>query len=159
MEPVFCGLSCSQFAGEKPSSVPNGSQRTWFWHGLEYFNHINWMSGRDPAALRAVEDPPRDSVCPFSLHSLYGSVSLVASTPLSRSTDRPPLTGKRIVTSYEVLAGEYFREVDERAGLSPDEGTRIEYISGSVEAACSLGLADGIGTVSSPTPSRRTDLT
>jgi ATP phosphoribosyltransferase len=56
---------------------------------------------------------------------------------LPRSTDPP--TGKRIVTSYEVLAQEYFREVDERAGLSPDDGTRIEYVSGSVEAACALG--------------------
>ena len=63
------------------------------------------------------------------------------------------LTGKRIVTSYEVLAQEYFREVDERAGLTGDEGTRIEYVSGSVEAACALGLADGIGTISPPSSS------
>ena len=68
---------------------------------------------------------------------------------ISRSTDL--LTGKRIVTSYEVLAQEYFRELDEREGLNPDEGTRIEYVSGSVEAACALGLADGIGTISSST--------
>ena len=53
------------------------------------------------------------------------------------------------MTSYEVLAQEYFREVDERVGLEPGEETRIEYVSGSVEAACALGLADGIGTVSS----------
>ena len=65
-----------------------------------------------------------------------------------------PPAGKRIVTSYEVLAQEYFREVDERAGLAPDEGTRIEYISGSVEAACALGLADGIGTIPSLPTSR-----
>jgi len=54
------------------------------------------------------------------------------------------LAGKRIVTSYEELAQQYFKKVDERVGLKPDEGTRIEYISGSVEAACALGLADGI---------------
>jgi len=54
------------------------------------------------------------------------------------------LAGKRIVTSYEVLAQEYFREVDKRVGLTGDDKTRIEYVSGSVEAACALGLADGI---------------
>jgi len=54
------------------------------------------------------------------------------------------LAGKRIVTSYVVLAQEYFREVDERVGLRPGEGTRIEHVSGSVETACALGLADGI---------------
>jgi ATP phosphoribosyltransferase len=55
------------------------------------------------------------------------------------------LTGKRVVTSYEVLAGEYFGGVDERLGLTGDARTKIEYVGGSVEAACALGLADGIG--------------
>ncbi|KAF5353798.1 hypothetical protein D9758_010588 [Tetrapyrgos nigripes] len=56
------------------------------------------------------------------------------------------LAGKRVVTSFEVLAGKYFAEMDERLGLMKDgkERTRIEYVGGSVEAACSLGLADGI---------------
>ena len=34
--------------------------------------------------------------------------------------------------------------------MTGDDKTRIEYVSGSVEAACALGLADGIGTLSSP---------
>lgn len=55
------------------------------------------------------------------------------------------LAGKRIVTSYEVLAGEYFSSIDDVAGLKEGEKTTIEYVSGSVEAACALGLADGIG--------------
>jgi len=50
------------------------------------------------------------------------------------------LAGKRVVTSFEVLAGKYFKELDERQGVK----TRIEYVGGSVEAACALGLADGI---------------
>ncbi|EIN12272.1 ATP phosphoribosyltransferase [Punctularia strigosozonata HHB-11173 SS5] len=54
------------------------------------------------------------------------------------------LSGKRIVTSFEVLAGQYFKEVDQRVGKKEGEGTIIEYVGGSVEAACSLGLADGI---------------
>lgn len=55
------------------------------------------------------------------------------------------LAGKRIATSFEVLARGYFEDVDKRVGLAGEAGTSIEYLSGSVEAACSLGLADGIG--------------
>ncbi|KAL0063698.1 ATP phosphoribosyltransferase (ATP-PRTase) (ATP-PRT) [Marasmius tenuissimus] len=54
------------------------------------------------------------------------------------------LAGKRIVTSFEVLAEDYFRKLDERLGLTGDQRTKIDYVGGSVEAACSLGLADGI---------------
>ncbi|EEB94860.1 hypothetical protein MPER_06262, partial [Moniliophthora perniciosa FA553] len=54
------------------------------------------------------------------------------------------LAGKRIVTSFEVLAGDFFAQIDDRLGLSGDERTKINYVGGSVEAACSLGLADGI---------------
>ncbi|PCH40478.1 HisG-domain-containing protein [Wolfiporia cocos MD-104 SS10] len=54
------------------------------------------------------------------------------------------LAGKRIVTSFEVLAGQYFKPVDDRLNLTEDKRTKIEYVGGSVEAACALGLADGI---------------
>ncbi|KAH9048749.1 ATP phosphoribosyltransferase, partial [Lactarius hengduanensis] len=55
------------------------------------------------------------------------------------------LAGKRIVTSFEVLAGHFFADVDKRAGIGSDDArTQIEYVGGSVEAACALGLADGI---------------
>ena len=62
------------------------------------------------------------------------------------------LAGKKVVTSFEVLAGRYFGELDRKLGLVKEgeanikgKGTLIEYIGGSVEAACALGLADGIG--------------
>ncbi|GJE92531.1 ATP phosphoribosyltransferase [Phanerochaete sordida] len=54
------------------------------------------------------------------------------------------LAGKRVVTSFEVLAGEYFGRVDAELQLAGDAKTKIEYVGGSVEAACALGLADGI---------------
>ncbi|KAJ6533999.1 ATP phosphoribosyltransferase [Mycena vulgaris] len=54
------------------------------------------------------------------------------------------LAGKRVVTSFEVLSGEYFGKLDEKFNLSGDQQTKIEYVGGSVEAACALGLADGI---------------
>ena len=59
------------------------------------------------------------------------------------------LAGKRVVTSFEVLSGQYFKAIDERLQLAEDKRTRIEYVGGSVEAACALGLADGIGSPSS----------
>ncbi len=59
------------------------------------------------------------------------------------------LAGKRVVTSFEVLAGEYFKKLDVSLNLTGDEGTKIEYVGGSVEAACALGLADGIGELPS----------
>lgn len=55
------------------------------------------------------------------------------------------LAGKRVVTSFEVLAGDYFERLDARLALVGDQRTKIQYIGGSVEAACALGLADGIG--------------
>jgi ATP phosphoribosyltransferase len=55
------------------------------------------------------------------------------------------LAGKRVVTSFEVLSAQYFKDIDNRLQLSEENRTKIEYVGGSVEAACSLGLADGIG--------------
>ena len=55
------------------------------------------------------------------------------------------LAGKRVVTSFEVLSKQYFNGIDERLGLTGEGSTKIEYVGGSVEAACALGLADGIG--------------
>lgn len=59
------------------------------------------------------------------------------------------LAGKRVVTSYTTLAKEYFRRLDTKLGLIDENGegngTHVDYVGGSVEAACALGLADGIG--------------
>ncbi|KAF8319607.1 HisG-domain-containing protein [Clavulina sp. PMI_390] len=58
------------------------------------------------------------------------------------------LAGKRIATSFECVAGEYFRNVDktveEKTGQKLAVPTKIEYVGGSVEASCALGLSDGI---------------
>ncbi|KAG8987621.1 ATP phosphoribosyltransferase (ATP-PRTase) (ATP-PRT) [Tulasnella sp. 427] len=54
------------------------------------------------------------------------------------------LAGKRVVTSFNHVAEDYFEKIDAKAGLTGDQKTHIEYVGGSVEAACALGLADGI---------------
>ncbi len=40
-----------------------------------------------------------------------------------------------------MLAGKFFEDLDVEAGKK----TSVEYVGGSVEAACALGMADGIG--------------
>ena len=73
----------------------------------------------------------------------FGKCALQVQVPEAAPVrDVDALAGKRIVTSFEVLAGRFFADVDQRVGGPP---TQIEYVGGSVEAACALGLADGIG--------------
>lgn len=59
------------------------------------------------------------------------------------------LAGGRIATSFNVLAEELFAKVDSEANAKAASGqgvkTSVEYVGGSVEAACALGMADGIG--------------
>jgi ATP phosphoribosyltransferase len=50
------------------------------------------------------------------------------------------LVGRKVVTSFENVASRYFGQLDRESGSK----TAIERIGGSVEAACALGLADGI---------------
>lgn len=63
-----------------------------------------------------------------------------ASTSLKTAED---LVGKKVATSFDVLTGRYFKELESKSKSSTS--TQIEYVGGSVEAACALGLADGIG--------------
>ncbi len=64
---------------------------------------------------------------------------------LSRVED---LVGKKVATSFDYLAGRYFADLDAQVNAnrsaSDQVKTQIEYVGGSVEAACALGLADGI---------------
>lgn len=76
----------------------------------------------------------------------FGKCSLQVQVPEASSIKTvEDLAGKRVVTSFEVLSAEYFGKLDEKCNLSGDQKTKIEYVGGSVEAACALGLADGIG--------------
>jgi len=78
----------------------------------------------------------------------FGKCSLCIQVPMASGiTDPKQLVGKRIATSFEYLSEKYFNELEhsmrrEGATVGP---TRVKYVGGSVEAACALGLADGIG--------------
>ena len=90
----------------------------------------------------------------------FGRCKLQVQVPENGEIQTPEqLVGKNVVTSFVALAEQYFRklerEEDARRGVAADgemiwKGeevklrTRIMYVGGSVEAACALGVADGI---------------
>ncbi|CAG8606000.1 12588_t:CDS:2 [Acaulospora morrowiae] len=102
------------------------------------------ITGQDMVSESQVEDKI-DKILELG----FGKCKLQVQAPdKGGPTKVEELVGKRIVTSFEVLAGRYFEELDKKY-LSEDERnagikTKIQYVSGSVEAACALGLADGI---------------
>ncbi|KAJ3059548.1 ATP phosphoribosyltransferase (ATP-PRTase) (ATP-PRT) [Quaeritorhiza haematococci] len=74
----------------------------------------------------------------------FGKCKLCVQVPVdSGIEDVKGLVGKRIVTSFDGLAKRFFENLEKEMGVEVG-GTCINYVSGSVEAACALGLADGI---------------
>lgn len=71
----------------------------------------------------------------------FGKCKLCVQAPVdSKITNVEELAGKRIVTSFPALTKEFFALLDKKLGVT----TSVKFVSGSVEAACGLGLADGI---------------
>jgi len=71
----------------------------------------------------------------------FGNCKLCVQAPVSEGIkDVAVLAGKRIVTSFPNLTKEFFKSYDEKAGVE----TKVRFVGGSVEAACSLGLADAV---------------
>lgn len=69
----------------------------------------------------------------------YGKCKLCVQVPITSDIiNVGQLRGKRIVTSFENVTRKFMHDV-----LS-DGQTSVTYVSGSVEAACSLGLADAV---------------
>jgi ATP phosphoribosyltransferase len=69
----------------------------------------------------------------------FGKCKLSVLAPKGEVTDPASLAGKRIVTSFPNIARNFFKELE-----TGDKQTSIKYVSGSVEAACGLGLADAV---------------
>mmetsp|Transcript_23776 Transcript_23776/g.34684 ORF Transcript_23776/g.34684 Transcript_23776/m.34684 type:complete len:297 (+) Transcript_23776:212-1102(+) len=71
----------------------------------------------------------------------FGSCKLCVQAQVSKNIkDASELAGGRIVTSFPELTKKYFAPLDEKKGVK----THVKFVSGSVEAACGLGLADGV---------------
>jgi ATP phosphoribosyltransferase len=73
----------------------------------------------------------------------FGACKLCVQAPsASQITDVQMLAGKRIVTSFPHLTKKFFDLLDAKnVGGTP---TSINFVSGSVEVACGLGLADAV---------------
>jgi ATP phosphoribosyltransferase len=71
----------------------------------------------------------------------FGKCKLCVQAPMSSKIKNvEELAGKRIVTSFPDLSKKFFEPMDEKRGVR----TNVKFVSGSVEAACSLGLADAV---------------
>lgn len=71
----------------------------------------------------------------------FGRCKLCVQAPVAKNiTDVSTLAGGRIVTSFPFLTQEYFKKFDDEKGTK----TKVTEVSGSVEAACGLGLADAV---------------
>lgn len=71
----------------------------------------------------------------------FGKCKLCVQAPVAdKITDVSALAGGRIVTSFPHLAEQFFKKFDDEKGTK----TKITEVSGSVEAACGLGLADAV---------------
>lgn len=71
----------------------------------------------------------------------FGKCKLCVQAPVrDEIKDVEELAGKRIVTSFPVLAKKFFDPIDDKKNVT----TKINFVSGSVEAACGLGLADAV---------------
>lgn len=74
----------------------------------------------------------------------FGKCRLCVQVPVKNgAASVEDLVGKRIATSFEGIAGSFFNQIDTK--VNNGKKTELVFVSGSVEAACALGLADGIG--------------
>lgn len=103
------------------------------------------ITGRDEIAEHDAHLPngPESSDVEEIMDLGFGSCKLQVQVPVKGGlqTSRD-LVGRNIVTSFTALAGQFFGKLDAEKG--DGSKTNIKYVGGSVEAACALGVADGI---------------
>lgn len=113
------------------------------------------ITGRDQVAEHEVQTPPTETTGVKEIMDLgFGMCKLQVQVPEKGDVTRPEqLIGKNIVTSFTQLAEQYFRNLENQQAQSTGQTngdsvaklrTNIMYVGGSVEAACALGVADGI---------------
>lgn len=112
------------------------------------------ITGRDQVAEHDALTPSSEGTGVEELLDLgFGKCRLQVQVP-ERGNIREPkdLIGKNICSSFIGLTEKYFEQLEESEGKDVDRDlpmqdklwTKIMYIGGSVEAACALGVADGI---------------
>lgn len=113
------------------------------------------ITGRDQVAEHECAVAPTDTTRVEQILELdFGRCDLQVQVPQKGELSCPEdLIGKNVVTSFTNLTEQYFRRLEaEQTGSTNGEingekaklRTNIKYVGGSVEAACALGVADGI---------------
>ena len=81
----------------------------------------------------------------------FGTCALKVQVPEKGTiSDTRDLVGKNVVTSFVGLTEKYFAKLEGQEIMNGEVPvrsklkTKIKYVGGSVEAACALGVADGI---------------
>ncbi len=101
------------------------------------------ITGRDQVLEHEALVPPTETTGVEEVMDLgFGKCKLQVQVPARGAFQHPKdLVGKTVVTSFTNLAAKYFGELEKQTGKGK---TTIKYVGGSVEAACALGVADGI---------------
>ncbi|KAF2764826.1 ATP phosphoribosyltransferase [Teratosphaeria nubilosa] len=110
------------------------------------------ITGRDTVAEYEASNPPTDKhgieeIMDLEFGRCKLQVQVPEKGPFQTAED---LVGKRIATSFTGLSEQYFRSLEgnSKTLTNGDAAAKLQTIlrplSGSVEAACALGLADGI---------------
>ncbi|KAF2405453.1 HisG-domain-containing protein [Trichodelitschia bisporula] len=113
------------------------------------------ITGRDQVREHEVAVPPTKTTGVEEILDLgFGRCKLQVQVPEKGVIQTPEqLIGKNVVTSFVNLTEKYFGDLEKVQAADPNEAngdgpaklkTRIKYVGGSVEAACALGVADGI---------------
>ncbi|KAK4546035.1 ATP phosphoribosyltransferase (ATP-PRTase) (ATP-PRT) [Oleoguttula mirabilis] len=114
------------------------------------------ITGRDTCEEHEAAEPPTENTGVLEILDLeFGACKLQVQVPEKGDIHTPEeLVGKNIVSSFTKLSEKYFRDLELKAsqqdGQANGEGgnrplrTHIKHAGGSVEAACALGVADGI---------------
>mgnify|MGYP001067423410 CR=1 FL=1 len=104
------------------------------------------ITGRDQVAEYDVQVPTGESPGVEEILDLgFGRCKLQVQTPMKGDlTDARQLIGRNIVTSFTGLTEVFFAKLEGVEDGRKPRKTKIKYVGGSVEAACALGVADGI---------------
>ncbi|EOD47605.1 putative ATP phosphoribosyltransferase protein [Neofusicoccum parvum] len=111
------------------------------------------ITGRDQVAEHEAVAPPTATTGVEEVLDLdFGACKLQVQVPEKGDITTPEqLIGRNVVTSFTNLAEQYFASLEaKQEGQEVNGGekrklkTNLKYVGGSVEAACALGVADGI---------------
>ncbi|KKA22144.1 ATP phosphoribosyltransferase [Rasamsonia emersonii CBS 393.64] len=103
------------------------------------------ITGRDQVAEHDAQLPPGETSGVEEVLDLgFGACKLQVQVPQKGDiTEAKQLVGKNVVTSFTALTQAFFAKLEGVSDAS-SLSTKIKYVGGSVEAACALGVADGI---------------